>query len=429
MKLSQVEWVPVGKAAIKEYSNDDVSGMAAEMAYHFIFALFPFVIFLAALAGFVGRIVGQGELFTNIMDMLYKAVPTAADALRGPLSEVLNNQRGSALSIGALLALLSASNAVSTIMKAFNRAYGVEETRNFIVTKAIAMGLTLALSIFMIGGFVLILFGGKIGEWLASQFGFGAVFNVVWTVLRFVLALVGITAALAVLYWKGPNVDQQFQWLTPGSIVTTVVWVVATGLFGLYVKFLGQSSYSKTYGTVWGLILFLLYLYLTSTVILMGAEVNAETTKRYDPDTIRDKITDPRKQLPGKQPQPHPQAAAEAGVSRGQIAESNTRSAQKLASGQGSPATATAATRASDSNGAATTPAPKDFSDPAVEERLRAIRQRPAPAHEAAARARVTSLSARERAERSRRALVAFAVSVITALGSVVFGTVRRRPN
>jgi membrane protein len=257
---------------------------------------------------------------------------------------VLRSQRGGALSIGAVLALWAASNGVGTLMKALNRAYGVEETRNFVVKKALAVGLTLVLSVLLISGFILLLMGGFIGDWLSARFGLGGFFQLTWSIVRIVGVLGGISLSMALLYWKGPNVDQQFQWITPGSIITTLLWAGATIGFGLYVQFLGASSYSKTYGTAFGLMLFMFYLYLTSNVVLLGAELNAETAKRYDPKTIKDKVTDPAKQLPGEQPAPHPQAAAEAGVSRQRVVATNATSATKVAAGRGGPETATART-------------------------------------------------------------------------------------
>ncbi|MDQ3701581.1 MAG: YihY/virulence factor BrkB family protein [Chloroflexota bacterium] len=357
MKLSQIEWKIVGKAVVKEYSKDDVPGLAAEMAYHFIFALFPFIIFLTTIAGIIGQALSQDRLIDQIMAALYSQLPAATvEALRQPLEEVLGQRSGEALSIGAVvgivLALYSASNGVATIMKAFNRAYGVEETRGFIKTKALAIGLTLVLSLLLITGFISLTIGNDIVGWLADVLGLGGATAVLLTVAQYLLALVGITLAFGLLYWQGPNVDQQFRWLTPGSFLATAALVLLTILFGLYVNLIGASSYAKTYGTAFGLILFMLYLYLTSQVILLGAEFNAETAKRYDPDTIRDKITDPRKQLPGEQPAPHPQAAKEAGVSQRQVQSTNQQAAKKVAAGKGGPETATAGGRASSAGSA-----------------------------------------------------------------------------
>ena len=331
---------------MKEYKKDDIPGLAAEMAYHFIFALFPFVIFLATVAGMVGRLVRQDRLLDDIMDTLYQQLPPeTAEALRGPLEQVLGQRGNEALSIGAavglVLALWSASSGVATVMKAFNRAYGVEETRGFIKQKAIALGMTVVLSLFLIVGVVGLTAGNDLIEWAARRFGLGGVTEFVLQGVRIVLSLIGIILAFSLLYWQGPNVDQQFRWVTPGSLLSTIALALLSFGFGIYVDLVGAASYAKTYGTAFGLILFLYFLYLASQVILLGAEFNAETTKRYDPDTIRDKITDPRKQLPGEQPAPHPQAAQEAGVSQGQVLATNRSSAQKVAAGGGGPEAAT----------------------------------------------------------------------------------------
>ena len=194
--------------------------------------------------------------------------------------------------------------------------------------------MTVVLTLFLIVGVVGLTAGNDLIEWAARRFGLGGVTELVLQGVRIVLSLIGIILAFSLLYWQGPNVDQQFRWVTPGSILSTIALALLSFGFGIYVDLVGAASYAKTYGTAFGLILFLYFLYLASQVIVLGAEFNAETTKRYDPETIRDKITDPRKQLPGEQPAPHPQAAREAGVSQGQVLATNRTSAQKVAAGE-----------------------------------------------------------------------------------------------
>jgi membrane protein len=445
MNLKQVDWKTVGRAVFTEYNKDDVPGLSAELAYHFIFALFPFAIFLAALAGFVGHLFGSDQLFDQIMASLYGALPAAsAESLSKPLSEVLQAQRAGALSIGALLALWSASNGVGTVMKAFNRAYGVEETRNFVVKKGLAVGMTVVLSLLLVSGFVLLAFGGQIGEWLANGLGLGGLFTATWNVVRIVASLIGISFALALLYWKGPNVDQQFRWLTPGSVMTTIVWALATVAFGFYVQLLGASSYSKTYGTAFGFILFLLYLYITSTIIMLGAELNAETGKRYDAELIRDKVTDTRKQLPGEQPAPDARAAQEAGVSRGQVVATNAASTAKVQSGQASAASPTLA-NASRSDGttskdtasetvgtagtAAGTPHTSSNGRPAFPSRVDGSAAGPAHKHEVGIAALPAVVPAPEKdvSGKDRTPLATAAVSAAAVAGAVVLGALTHR--
>ncbi|HET8628067.1 MAG TPA: YihY/virulence factor BrkB family protein, partial [Thermomicrobiales bacterium] len=379
MKLSQVDWVAIGKDAGKDYGKDQVSLLANAMAYNFVFSLFPFVAFIFALAGFIGQAIGQGKLFDSILNYFYSVLPSqTADTLRGPLNSVVNQSHGAALVIGALLALYSASGGVQTIMTAFNRAYGVQETRNFIVTAVTAVLLTLAESILLVGGFVLLIFGDRFGAWIAAAIGLGSIFETGWNVVRIILVLVGVSLGLALLYWKGPNIDQAFVWISPGSLLTTVVWFVATIVFGVYVRLIGGSGYSKTYGTLAGIILFLFYLNITSIILVMGAELNSAAARRYDPETIRDKITDPRKQIPGKQPAPAPQAAAQAGVTPRQVTRTNEQSARRLAHGQGGAATAAVGAQMAHQDGHGspdghgTPDDPAALADREAQERLRA---------------------------------------------------------
>lgn len=424
-QLSRVEWVPVTKSVLKEYGRDDVGGMAAELAYWIIFSVVPFFIFLATVAGFVGHAVGQDQLLNNVTDNLYSALDVStAETLRNLLKQVISPASG-ALSftaiISAILALNSASTATLTTIKAFNRAYGVEETRNFIVLRLTGFGLTLMLILLLIGGSLLL----SIGDKIIGLLPISAVAGFALNAARIIGALVLITLGLAILYWKGVNLKQQFVWLTPGSLLATIGLVVFSGLFGLYVKFFASASFNKTYGSIAGVFLFLLFLRIVSTIVLVGAEFNAEVGKRYDPELIRDKITDPRKQLPGKQPTPDRRAAREAGVSRGQVAASNAQAAQKVAAGGGGVAAATASQPAVNGNGADATEV--GYADPEVEARLRELRTRPLISATEQVRAERSRLSPTERAERAKTAATAAGVSAATAVGAVLAGALRRR--
>jgi membrane protein len=346
VRITQVEWPVVAKAVVKESKRDDVGGLAAEMAYHFIFSLFPFVIFLATIAGIVGSALCQGRLLDDLMNQLYAQLPPAtAEALRQPLEQVLSQRGQQAMSVGAaigfVLAIWSASGGVATLMKAFNRAYGVEETRGFLVQKGLAVGFTIGLGILLILGILFLTVGDNVIGWLAPLLGLGEWTTILLQAARLVLGLVVIVLAFAVLYWKGPNIRQQLRWVAPGTLFSTLALILLSLGFGLYVNLIGAASYAKTYGTAFGLILFLYFLFLASLVIVVGAEFNAETAKRYDPETIRDKIADPRKRLPGELLAPSPQAAAEAGVTPQQVAATNARSAATVAGGAEGPEAAT----------------------------------------------------------------------------------------
>ncbi len=289
----KVDYKEVARATIKDFSQDDCAGLAAESAYHILFAIFPLAIFAASMSAIVNRVFGL-DLFGKIMSALTSRLPSeAATALSGPLAKVLSNQSGGLLSFGIITALLSGSAAVSTFIKALNRAYDVEETRPIWRRKGTEILLTLLVGGIVAIAFIVIVFGGKLGNVIAKQIGAGHVFTIFWNIIRWPLILAFISLALAVLYWVGPNVKQKFQWISPGAILATIVWILAIGAFGIYTSKLG--SYDKTYGTLGGIIVLLLVFYISSMVVMLGAELNSELAKRYDPETIKDIATHPEK--------------------------------------------------------------------------------------------------------------------------------------
>ncbi len=289
----KVDYKEVARATIKEFSQDDCAGLAAESAYHILFAIFPLAIFSAAMSAIINSIFGL-YLFGKIMSALTSRLPRdAATALSGPLAKVLSNQSGGLLSFGIVTALLSGSAAVSTFIKALNRAYDVEETRPMWRRKGTEILLTLFVGVVASAAFIVIVFGGKLGNLIAKHLGAGRVFTIFWNIIRWPLILAFISLALAVLYWVGPNIRQKFQWISPGAILATITWILAIGAFGIYVSHFG--SYNKTYGTLGGMIVLLLVFYISSLVIMLGGQLNSELAKRYDPETIEDIAAHPEK--------------------------------------------------------------------------------------------------------------------------------------
>ena len=311
MKFSQVAWRSIARTALRTYYRADVSAWASQMAYNLVFALFPFALFVAALGDVVDQFLGRPTLFPPLSSTLTSVL---GQAVAAELQEVARQQRGGGLALGALLALGFAANGVTTVMRACNQAYGIEETRPVVARWLVALALTLLLGLFLLGGFALLVFGGGPDPWFAEGLSLATLTRLGWFVARLALVLAGVSLALAVVYWQGPSVKQQFRWTIPGAVLATLAWSLATLGFGLYVRVVGAQTWSQYYGILVGPLLFLFYLWLTSLVLLLGAELNAESTRRYDPVTIRDKRADPRKQRPGEETRPHPQAAREAGI-------------------------------------------------------------------------------------------------------------------
>ncbi|MHB8645583.1 MAG: YihY/virulence factor BrkB family protein [Thermomicrobiales bacterium] len=289
----KIDYKEVARATVKEFSQDDCAGLAAESAYHILFSIFPLAIFSASMSAIINNIFGL-DLFGKIMTALTSVLPPdARSAIATPLAKVLGNQNGGILSVGIVLALWSGSNAMSTFMKALNRAYDVEETRPMWKAKGIQVGLTLFMGILVVIAFVLIAFGGPIIGSVAKHIGAGSAFKIAWNIARWPIVIVFISLALAVLYWAGPNIKQQFKWLSAGAILATLVWVISIYGFGLYVSKFGH--YDKTYGTLGGVIVLMLVFYLSSLVIMFGGQLNSELAKRYDPETIEDIAEHPEK--------------------------------------------------------------------------------------------------------------------------------------
>jgi membrane protein len=148
----------------------------------------------------------------------------------------------------------------------------------------------LLLALFINLAFILLVFGRRIGQWIADQVGLGSAFNVFWNILRWPLAIAAIMVILAVLYYAGPDIEQSFRWISPGSVVATILWLIATAVVGIYVSFFKPGS---AYGVVGSVLVLLFFLYVTGIIFVLGAELNALLGKRYDPETVRDLASKP----------------------------------------------------------------------------------------------------------------------------------------
>ena len=279
-----VEFKAVAILAWKRCQRDECSGLAAQAAYHILFALFPLAIFAAALSALVNAVFGL-NLFDAIMASLASVLPGEARvAIVAPMAAVVNHRSGWLLLLGIVTALSSGATAVGTFITALNRAYAVEETRPFWRRKGLEILLTLCMGTAVTAAFILIVFGGRLGTVIAVHVGLGTPFRAVWEIGRWPLIAVIITAALAVFYWIAPNIGQRFQWLSAGAILGTVVWILAMGGFGLYVGKFGQ--YDKTYGTLGGVMILLLVFYISSLIVILGGELNGALSRRHHAETI-----------------------------------------------------------------------------------------------------------------------------------------------
>jgi membrane protein len=256
---------------IKEVREDDSLGWAAQLAYYLLFAVFPFVLFLTALLGYLPI----PDLMERLLAALAMLLPgEVVTLLQDNIRQLVTDQKGGVLSFGILAALWASSSAVVAIIDALNRAYDVQEGRPWWKVRGVALLLTIGLSLFIIVAMVLLIFGPQLGGWLASLVGLGKVFELLWNILRWPVSAGMLIVAMAVVYYYAPDVEQQWKWITPGAVFAVLATIVTSLGFSVYVSHFG--SYNKTYGSIGAVIVFLTWLYLTGLCLLVGGEINAE---------------------------------------------------------------------------------------------------------------------------------------------------------
>ena len=266
-----LSWPQLLKRTLKETGEDDCLGLAAQLAYYFFLALFPAILFLLALASFFP--------LTNFIGQAVAALRPFAPAevlnfLEEQLRRLSNANSGGILTLGILGAIWSSSAAVVAIIGSLNRAYDIDEGRPWWKVRLTAIGLTLALAAMILLAFSLIVVGPTVAEHLTASFGFGAVFEWTWRILQWPLAFFLVSTAVGLVYYFAPDAEQDWVWITPGAIVGTVLWVIVSLAFKVYVA--NFADYNATYGTVGGVIVLLLWFYISGLAILVGAEMNAE---------------------------------------------------------------------------------------------------------------------------------------------------------
>jgi membrane protein len=288
MRIGSVDVRDFVRRLMKEYSEDDLAGLAAELSYRYFLALFPFLIFVAALGSFAAGVLDVADPTTSIMNGIGDALPPdARSVVETQVRAVLDSQSVGLLSFGIIAAVWAASGAMRALIKAMDRVYDVTETRPFWKATMLAVALTLAATGGLLGSVALYFtteaWGGAIADWL----GAGRAFEVTLAVVRWPVIITLLMAAVAVLYRYAPNLELPFRWISPGAIIFTLVWIVATVGFGFYVSHFG--SYNKTYGALGGVVVMLVWMYLTNLMLLMGAEINALIDAPGEPAAAQDR--------------------------------------------------------------------------------------------------------------------------------------------
>jgi membrane protein len=262
----------VARRVWRESNEDNIFGAAAELGYYFLLALFPMLIFLTSLIGFIPG------LQESIFHELRRIAP--ADAMRlvnETINDVVSHRGGGWLSFGVLGTLWAASTGTAAVIDTLNRAYEVRETRSYWKVRLIALGLTIGLSLVVICGSAIIMLSDRIPAWLGRALGISEGLLGWWTAVDYLLGLGLLSMATATIYRFGPDLKGRCRWMTPGAFFAAIAAGLASWLFSLYLRF--APSYSATYGSLGAVIVLMLWLYLMGLVILLGGEINNEIEK------------------------------------------------------------------------------------------------------------------------------------------------------
>jgi len=258
---------------------DDCMGLGQQVAFSALLAFLPTVILLIGLLGLFGS-----GAFNSLEHFVGSVAPRGVlDMIDLAKKDSAQNKSGSAIAfvVGTFLAVWTATGAMSALIKAVNRAYERLETRPFWKQRLIAFVLVVATGLVLAGMFLLIIFGGALGDAVVRRTGLGNSFKLFWDIARWPIAFGAVLLFNALIYYLAPNVSQRnWRWLTPGSLVAAITWLVLSGLFALYTSY--SSSYSRTYGSIAGAIILLLWLNYSSWAILFGAELNAQLDRQAD---------------------------------------------------------------------------------------------------------------------------------------------------
>jgi len=261
----------LARRTVKEVIADDVPSLAAQQAYYFFFALFPALLALISLASFFP----VANLTDAIVDMLSRVAPKdVIDIVAGQIEKISQSRTGGILTLAFLFTLWSSSNALLSMVTTLNAAYDLTDSRPWWKTRLIAIALTVGLAVFILVSMTLIIAGPTMAERIADNFGLGAAFEWTWKIAQWPLVFLLVATAIALVYYFAPDAKQDWVWITPGSLLATLLWLAVSLGFKWYLSVAG--GYNETYGAIGGVMVLMLWFYLSGLVILLGAELNSE---------------------------------------------------------------------------------------------------------------------------------------------------------
>ncbi|PCC98199.1 YihY/virulence factor BrkB family protein [Halopseudomonas pelagia] len=257
------------KRSFREFDNNDMSTYAAALAFRALLSLFPFLLFLTATLSFFNL----PEFFNWLRQQAAVAFPGMVMEMVDPVIDQLQKDNNSILSISIVMALWVSSTGMRSLMNAMNNAYGVQESRPAWKLFPLSIGFTLGMALLLMvaAGFMVI--GPTAAEWLANQVGMKDLWVLFWSWLRWPIVVFILMFVVAMIYYLTPDVEQEFRFITPGSVIAVMVWIAASIGFGIFARNFG--NFQLFYGGIGAVIILLLYFYISASVMLYGAQLNA----------------------------------------------------------------------------------------------------------------------------------------------------------
>jgi membrane protein len=272
--VTKPSWKYIAKKTLREFTKDQCPDLAAALTYYSVLSIFPALLALVSLLGIFGQ---AGNTTAALLDLARGFAPAeTVDAIRQPVEQLSNSSAaGLTLVLGILTALWSASGYVGAFGRAMNRIYEIDEGRPFIKLRGTMLGVTIATVLIVLLLAAMLVLSGPVAESVGNAIGLGGAFLVVWNIAKWPVILLLVVLAIAILYYATPNVKQpKFRWMSLGSFIALVIFLLSSLAFAFYVA--NFSSYNETYGTIGGVIVSLLWLWLLNMSLLFGAEFDAE---------------------------------------------------------------------------------------------------------------------------------------------------------
>lgn len=272
--LHKRSWKYVLRKTIREFSSDQCTDIAASLTYYAVLSLFPGLIAIFSLLGVVGQDKAASDAVLGIIEQV--APGDTVDTIRGPIEQIAESPgAGFALITGILLAIWSASGYVGAFSRAMNRIYEIEEGRPFWKLKPAQLLVTVITIVLLVIAAIILVVSGSVTKAIGDALGIGDVPQTIWSIAKWPLLIFIVVLVVAILYYATPNAKQpKFRWISMGALLAIIVLAIATAAFGFYVG--NFSNYDRTYGSLAGIIIFLLWLWIANLALLFGAEFDAE---------------------------------------------------------------------------------------------------------------------------------------------------------